>query len=79
MSNCSSTSADPQAERDDGGHRLGPSPHLGRVAKGAGEPVTVAVRQRPAWLLRAVLSERIAIPRHCLSLLKHRSTTLRPR
>lgn len=24
------------------------------------------------------MSERIAIPRHCLSLMKHRSTTLRP-
>lgn len=28
---------------------------------------------------QAVLSERIAISRHCLSLSKHRSTTLRPR
>lgn len=39
----------------------------------------VAARQSPAWWLRAVLPARIAMPRHCLSLLKHFSTTLRSR
>jgi hypothetical protein len=39
----------------------------------------VAAGQMPAWWLRAVMSERIAMPRRCLSLLKQRSTTLRPR
>src|SRR5690606_20638061 len=39
----------------------------------------MAAEQTPAGSLRAVLSERIAIPRHCSRSLKHRSTTLRSR
>src|SRR4051794_11839083 len=52
---------------------------LGRVGKRRHRvQMSVAARVSPARYDRAVLSKRVAMPRRCLSLLKQRSTTLRP-
>jgi hypothetical protein len=51
---------------------------LGRLVEPCVEPVEGGGEAEGGVVAAGGLSERIAMPRHCLSLLKQRSTTLRP-